>query len=561
MINIGGRSYRFKNKRDMIFVASVVGTLVFIVGLQQLIPANKPLPFSRINGSFHTIGSEQEITDEYAKRLDKVISLKAGGQTYNYTIKDLGISLESESTVEQYMPESRLKRLIPFSVLTQVFSYPEPVYTSNKRTLDIATAAIADELNTKAENASITIDQSTVKILEGKEAVIFEPKKATFSILEAINQDLDEVTLKTQTEEPDITTGELESATREFVQKLPENLTINVESNSVTLPVSTMITWVSFIPQNSKPVVRFDESMAQEYADKLADEYSQARKPTATTVSIVDGIEASRINGKPGQNIVASDLVAQMNEAIQNNSSMVSARVSDVPSPIKYVRSYTKSSAGLQQLIDSITDGKSISIRYVDIYDRGWDVGSRHHVMSRMASTYKMFVSYSVLKRIETGSMRFSDNVNGLNIDQCLQKIIIDSNNECAIALAERIGWQTVAAEGRALGATDLDWSKELWGTANDASIIPIKLARGEILTKEHRDYMLDLMQRQRFRSGIPAGTPYTVADKVGFIDGWLNDAAIVYVPDRPYVLVVYTRGESWTVIAEITRQVEALAL
>ena len=178
-----------------------------------------------------------------------------------------------------------------------------------------------------------------------------------------------------------------------------------------------------------------------------------------------------------------------------------------------------------------------------------------------MASTYKMFVLYSVLKRIDEGSMHFTDEVLGTNVDACLQTIIIDSNNECAIALSDRIGWIKIQDEGKALGATELDWREELYGTVSDAAVIPLKLAKGEILSESSRNYMLDLMKRQRFRDGIPAGTESVVADKVGFIDGWLNDAAIVYSPAKPYILAIYTYDESWANIAEITRQIENVVL
>jgi beta-lactamase class A len=138
--------------------------------------------------------------------------------------------------------------------------------------------------------------------------------------------------------------------------------------------------------------------------------------------------------------------------------------------------------------------------------------------------------------------------------------MIVESNNECSIAMAEKIGWGTIINEGKALGAADLDWSNNAWGSAHDCVMLLSKLARNEILTSESRDYLLGLMKRQNFRNGIPAGTSSAVADKVGFMDGQLNDAAIVYAPELTYVLVIYTKGQSWATIAEITRQIVYLA-
>jgi beta-lactamase class A len=68
-------------------------------------------------------------------------------------------------------------------------------------------------------------------------------------------------------------------------------------------------------------------------------------------------------------------------------------------------------------------------------------------------------------------------------------------------------------------------------------------------------------MKRNIYRQGIPKGINATVANKVGFLDGLLHDAAIVYASTGPYVLVIMTDGSSWANIAELTRQIEALRL
>ena len=57
----------------------------------------------------------------------------------------------------------------------------------------------------------------------------------------------------------------------------------------------------------------------------------------------------------------------------------------------------------------------------------------------------------------------------------------------------------------------------------------------------------------------MPAGASGSVADKVGFLNGLLHDAAIVYSPKGDYALTVMSDGSSWANIAEITRKIEAL--
>jgi beta-lactamase class A len=61
---------------------------------------------------------------------------------------------------------------------------------------------------------------------------------------------------------------------------------------------------------------------------------------------------------------------------------------------------------------------------------------------------------------------------------------------------------------------------------------------------------MVDILHRQQFRSGIPAGLPRQarVANKTGDISTVAHDAGLVYLPDRkPYAIAVLTEWEPST--------------
>jgi len=85
-------------------------------------------------------------------------------------------------------------------------------------------------------------------------------------------------------------------------------------------------------------------------------------------------------------------------------------------------------------------------------------------------------------------------------------------------------------------------------------------LARGRAVDPNASREMVDILKRQRFNDGIPAGVPpgTPVAHKTGSITRIHHDAAIVYAP-RPFVLVILTRGiddqkQSAALMADITR-------
>lgn len=70
-------------------------------------------------------------------------------------------------------------------------------------------------------------------------------------------------------------------------------------------------------------------------------------------------------------------------------------------------------------------------------------------------------------------------------------------------------------------------------------------------------DRLLGYMKRQIWRSGIPSGVPgVTVADKVGFYNGYIHDVAIVYAPKGAYILAIMSYGGSNPNMSELSKRV-----
>ena len=69
-------------------------------------------------------------------------------------------------------------------------------------------------------------------------------------------------------------------------------------------------------------------------------------------------------------------------------------------------------------------------------------------------------------------------------------------------------------------------------------------IGKGKAVSAKASAEMLEILKRQKFNEGIPAGLPAgtIVAHKTGTITRIHHDAGLVYGP-RPYVLVILTRG------------------
>ena len=149
---------------------------------------------------------------------------------------------------------------------------------------------------------------------------------------------------------------------------------------------------------------------------------------------------------------------------------------------------------------------------------------------------------------------------------------IIVSSNLATNLLIERLGARRVQQTMDELGASGMQvlrgvedmkaFDAGMNNTTDAEALLTLFLAigTGRALSPAGTTELLGILQRQAFTAGIPAGvTPGTaVAHKTGRITAIHHDAGIVYA-DRPYVLVVLTRGiddedESNALIAAISR-------
>lgn len=161
--------------------------------------------------------------------------------------------------------------------------------------------------------------------------------------------------------------------------------------------------------------------------------------------------------------------------------------------------------------------------------------------------------------------------------------MITRSSNLATNLLIDELDPQRVTGTLRALGADSMvvlrgvedlpafEAGLSNTTTARDLGRVFLALAPGApagavpgALSEVSREEMRAILERQEFRSKIPAGLPagVRVANKTGWITGISHDAALVFPPaDPPYVLVVLTRGVQETetaesLIAEVSRRV-----
>jgi beta-lactamase class A len=161
-------------------------------------------------------------------------------------------------------------------------------------------------------------------------------------------------------------------------------------------------------------------------------------------------------------------------------------------------------------------------------------------------------------------------------VRELVELMITVSSNLATNILIEKVDARRVTATMRELKADSIQVRRGVEDgpafraglnnttTARDLGVILAALAEGRAAGPEATREMIDILARQKFNTGIPAGLPAgtRVAHKTGWITRIHHDAAIVYpAQGAAYVLVVLTRGvereeDSARLIADLTRLV-----
>jgi beta-lactamase class A len=161
-------------------------------------------------------------------------------------------------------------------------------------------------------------------------------------------------------------------------------------------------------------------------------------------------------------------------------------------------------------------------------------------------------------------------------ISQLCDLMITVSSNLATNLIIQKLGIANIRATIDSFGATGVqvrrgvedqkafDKSLNNTTTARGLQILLTAIGQGKAVSPDASRQMIEILERQTFNEGIPAGLPARtpVAHKTGEITKIHHDAAIVFAP-KPFVLVILVRGmadkkDSAALMAYITRRLYA---
>jgi beta-lactamase class A len=416
------------------------------------------------------------------------------------------------------------------------------------------------EGHTDAINASLIVKGGKVKLVPAipdksypSEVVIAAIKRASFS-------PKTEIRVVPQTKPAALTDKEAERMLEEVQELVNDKLVVTLQGDEVGVGKGTVGDWLAFSANATadRLEISLKADAVQKFLGSIQSEIYKA--PGTTHIQLIDDREVSREIGPSGHGILMDQALANIEKAIKKTGEdTVGLSVGDLSPVLAYDKKYSNTDKSLASLLAGVAAEKgNYGISLMELNGRSaYANGNREFVA---ASTYKLFVAYAVFKEVEAGRMSWSDTVNGKTAAKCFDDMIVVSDNDCPHAFGRLIGWSKITAMMHELGlSTATRLGSAMYTTPNDLAYFLYRIQNGSIVSAVDRDRLIDAMKRQSYtRAGIPAGAGGTVADKVGEVDGYYHDAAIVYGSKKTYVLVVMSYGGSFPGIADVARQVHA---
>lgn len=244
-------------------------------------------------------------------------------------------------------------------------------------------------------------------------------------------------------------------------------------------------------------------------------------------------------------------------------------------SPQPAARSFAALQTEVAQLLDSARAAGGVTLIELST-DQSWSINGDESFVA--ASTYKLPVLMKDAEDIAAGRASPNDELcydpedweDGYFYDYeagtCFTRAELDrragiySDNTAAHILVRHDGGPgALNTYVLAHGATESAFYDPNNTTSNDLARLWQAEAQGRAGGAAARAYLYPLLTHTEYEDGIPAGVPSgeTVVHKVGFLDGELNDAALVEGgPRGSYVLTVVTDGGSWQLIADVAEAV-----
>ncbi|HEU4831017.1 MAG TPA: serine hydrolase, partial [Candidatus Saccharimonadales bacterium] len=515
------------------------GLLALVVIGQFLYPTDRLVPYMSIDGVDVGIWEKKDaiwqLNNNYAY-MSVPVHFGTTSDAYRSPLPaDIGLTIKNDSRINNSSYPWYL-RIIPTSILWAHFiSVPRdaPEY---ERQDDVLSKYITKELGSscdvKPENASLKANDDKLEVIPAHSGGTCDIETVHI-MLSKVTPRLDKATKVTVPVEeipPDVSDADAKQLSKQLQEKAQEGVKITVADDSHTINTAELFSWIDFAVVDKKLVYSFNATRATDYLNKEI-AAKVAINPGTTTISTYNFTETSRVNGAPGKTLDIKATLEGIKMYLDTGEPSPSVMTASVAPRITYKRSYSPTDTGLSALMQQYAQSHAgvFGVSLIELSGKNRRASYNDTKLFTTASTYKLFVAYSTLLRVESGAWKWSDQVSGgRNLSVCFDDMIVKSDNACAEALLYKIGFRAITDEARAIGCDQTSFlgNDGIKTSAGDLGLFLAQLQTGQILKQQtSRDRLINAMKRNIFRQGIPSGVSGVVANKVGFLWGLLHDA------------------------------------
>lgn len=540
----------------------IMSAFMTLMALQLLYPATATTPLLR-TGTAKVGGMTSDgLAKQLATLEQTTVSIAAAQKTYQSTFADLGVSVDKTASGKQLLSYPLSERLKPFSLFRR--NVPVSMQLQYKEEQLTAFAAkISEENVISPKNAKVAKVKGQYKVVDPSEnGVTYK----TEQILEQIKQlqplQPVSVTAPVVVTEPKVTTEKANETLTAIKRQSTQKTYVVLAGKMTQIPAAHVRKFieVSFNKKTGLLEAQYDNAAITAYVMTLAD--SVYKPATQSLVTMRDGRVISRRDGTNGQTISVSESVAAIKTGLKENKQKIDITIKPVVATSQFSRSYSPTSTGLQILLQDWQSDTGLTAGVVirELNGAGRSASINANTSFLPASVSKLYLIHYLYNGIERGSWTASSKLGTTyTVGQCIEKMVVVSDNGCFNAIGANRGWGNVASFAQSQGFSSTNPNPSVYTTtANDATLYMSKLYRGSLVSSTHRSQLLGYMRRQIYRTGIPLGSKGSVADKVGYWGSYRHDVAIVYHPKSTYVITVLTSGGSNAQIADLARRVSS---
>jgi beta-lactamase class A len=166
-----------------------------------------------------------------------------------------------------------------------------------------------------------------------------------------------------------------------------------------------------------------------------------------------------------------------------------------------------------------------------------------------MASLYKVIVTLYVLEREKHGELSLQEKVGSpaATLDAALTRVITESNNEYAQAIAHKYGWDNIEQYIKPRFGIDFSFKSDLSSNIKTIGALFEIISEAIKLSDTESHYLLQLLNHQTRLNKLPKYLPKNIYshNKTGEFEQYSHDAGLFYTPRANYILIFMSKTGS----------------